>query len=172
MSAFIEEICAFQLQTVIKCLAAVVTSRAMHRGLSDGIFPILPLRIVYLSDVPLVYAAWTLRKETNTTHLPSRGWEYVLVPLVIASLDDFARMRLVFLHSRVGEQTNVVVDVEIEQWTGLAAGFVHDEVVERVVLAKQTMLMVCERHEGYEKTYVWNDEILLHVHEVVDTDAS
>lgn len=43
-------------------------------------------------------------------------------------------MRFVFLDCRVSEQADIVVNVEVEQRSGLAARLVHDEVVERVVL--------------------------------------
>ncbi len=75
-----------------------------------------------------------MRRKASTTYLPPRCREYVLVPLIPAPLYDLACMRLVFLHCGIGKQTHVVVHIEVEQWTGLATGFVYDEIVESVML--------------------------------------
>ena len=58
----------------------------------------------------------------------------MLVPLVPTSLDDFAGMKLVFLNARVGQQTDVVVDIKVEQRAGLPASLIDNKVVESVVL--------------------------------------
>ena len=68
------------------------------------------------------------------TYLPARGGEYMLVSVVPASLDHFPSVRLVLLDRRIGQKTDVVVNVEVEQGTRLATGLVDDEVVECVVL--------------------------------------
>ena len=70
------------------------------------------------------------------THLPPRCREDVLIALVPTTLDDLAGVRLVLFLGGVGEQPYVVVHVEVEQRARLAAGLVHDEVVECVVLGK------------------------------------
>lgn len=43
-------------------------------------------------------------------------------------------MGFVFLNRRISEQADIVVNVEVEQRSGLAARLVHEEIVERVVL--------------------------------------
>lgn len=43
-------------------------------------------------------------------------------------------MRLVFLNARVGQQTDVVVDIKVEQRAGLPASLIDNKVVESVVL--------------------------------------
>lgn len=58
----------------------------------------------------------------------------MLAPLIPAPLHHFARMRLVFLDSRIRKHPHIVVHVEVEQGSGLAASLVDDEIVERVVL--------------------------------------
>ena len=69
------------------------------------------------------------------TYLPARGGEYMLVSVVPASLDHFPSVRLVLLDRRIGQKTDVIVDIEVEQRARLSTGFVDDKVVERVVLA-------------------------------------
>lgn len=39
----------------------------------------------------------------------------MLVAIIPGSLDDFAGMRFVLFDSRIGKQTNIVVNVEIEK---------------------------------------------------------
>ena len=58
----------------------------------------------------------------------------MLVALIIAPLNDLARVRFVLLDSRVREQPYVIVHVEIKQRPRLASRLVDDEVIERVVL--------------------------------------
>ena len=58
----------------------------------------------------------------------------MLVPLVITPLDNLSSMRFVLLLRCVGQKANVIVDVEVEQRTRLSTGFIHDEIVESVML--------------------------------------
>lgn len=58
----------------------------------------------------------------------------MFVPLIPTPLYDFACMRLVLFNRSIGEQTHVVVHIEIEQGTGFPACLVDDEVVEGVML--------------------------------------
>jgi len=76
----------------------------------------------------------------------------MLRALVPAPLDDFAGVGLVFLDCSVSHHSNVVVDIKVEQRPGLAAGFVGDKVVEGVV--------------------VWDNKILLDVHQVIYTNTT
>ena len=48
------------------------------------------------------------------THLPTRSREYVFVTLIPASFHDLARVRLVFLDGRVGQEPYIVMDVKVE----------------------------------------------------------
>lgn len=54
------------------------------------------------------------------THLPPRSWENVFIPLVPTSLDNLAGVRLILLNRGVGQQSNIVVDVKVEQGPRLA----------------------------------------------------
>ena len=58
----------------------------------------------------------------------------MLVSLIPAPLNYFPGVRLVLFDTGIGKQTNVVVDVKVEQWSRLPAGLIHDEVIEGVVL--------------------------------------
>ena len=58
----------------------------------------------------------------------------MLVSLIPAPLNYFPGVRLVLFDTGIGKQTNVVVDVKVEQWPRLPAGLIHDEVIEGVVL--------------------------------------
>lgn len=59
---------------------------------------------------------------------------------------------LVLLHARVMDDTNIVVDIKVEQGTRLASRLAHDEVVEAMVLR--------------------DDEILLDIQQVVGTEVA
>ena len=58
----------------------------------------------------------------------------MLIPLIPAPFHDFTRMGFIFLLRGVGEESYIIVYVEIEQGSGFSTRFVDDEVVERVVL--------------------------------------
>jgi DMSO/TMAO reductase YedYZ molybdopterin-dependent catalytic subunit len=58
----------------------------------------------------------------------------MFVPLIPAPFHNFACVRFIFLLRCVGEESYIVVHVEIEQWSGFSARFVDDEVVECVML--------------------------------------
>jgi hypothetical protein len=83
----------------------------------------------------------------------------VFVTLIVASFNHLASVGLVLFEGRVGEETNVVVHVKVEEWTGLATGFVDYEVVEGVMLeALSVRISEIEYRAG---TNMWNDQILL-----------
>lgn len=82
--------------------------------------------------------------------LPSAGREDVLVTFVPAAQTHLARMRLVLLHFSIIGQSDVIVHVKHEEGPGLSPGLGDDEVIERVV--------------------VGNDEVLLDVHQLVHAD--
>lgn len=83
----------------------------------------------------------------------------MLVSVVPASLDHFPSVRLVLLDRRIGQKTDVVVDIEVEQRTRLATGLVDDEVVECVVLK----LAVSSKSavDAFDDAYMRNDQVLL-----------
>lgn len=58
----------------------------------------------------------------------------MFVTLVPTALDDLACVRLVLLHRGVGEETHVIMHIEVEKWARFASRFVDDEIVECVVL--------------------------------------
>lgn len=58
----------------------------------------------------------------------------MFVALIVTSLHDLARMGLVFLDSSIGQETDIIVYVEVEQWARFPTSLVHDEIVECVVL--------------------------------------
>ena len=82
--------------------------------------------------------------------LPSAGREDVLVTFVPAAQTHLARMRLVLLHFSIIGQSDVIVHVKHEEGPRLSPGLGDDEVIERVV--------------------VGNDEVLLDVHQLVHAD--
>lgn len=59
----------------------------------------------------------------------------MFVSLVITPFYDFASVRFVLLFGCVREETDVVMDVKVEQGTRFATGFVDYEIVERIVLS-------------------------------------
>lgn len=76
----------------------------------------------------------------------------MLISLIITPFNNLSSVRLVLLLSGVRKQAYIFVRVEIEEWTGLAARLVDNEVVKCVV--------------------VGNNEVLLHIHQIVDTDSA
>lgn len=59
----------------------------------------------------------------------------MLVPLIVTPLNDLPRMRLVLLNGGICQQTNVVMDVKVEQRPRFSSCFVDNEIVERVMLS-------------------------------------
>ena len=64
----------------------------------------------------------------------------MLIPLVPTAEDHFAGMRLMLLPARVVHQSDVLVDVKLEQRAKFAAGLRDDEIVEGVVLRDDHVL--------------------------------
>lgn len=81
----------------------------------------------------------------------------MLVPVIPATLNNFARMRLVFLLRRIGKKAHVVVDVKVEEGARFTTCFVDDEVVKCVVLQHRLVSVIM----GTGETHSWDDEILL-----------
>jgi hypothetical protein len=79
----------------------------------------------------------------------------VFVPLVIASFDNLACMGLVLFLRSISEETNIIMDIEIEQGSGLAPCFVDYKVIKSVVL----------RGTGYQCDYA-SDECNANSHGV------
>ena len=79
------------------------------------------------------------------TDLPSGRWEDVLVALIPATLNNLPCMRLVFLFCSVSEQPYIIVNVEVEQGSRLAARLVDYEVVKCVVLMNGVELGIMGR---------------------------
>ena len=69
--------------------------------------------------------------------LPPRCGKHVFVAFIPRPLHDLARMAFVLLDGGIGDKPDVVVHVEVEQGTRLAAGLGHDQVVECKVLGAQ-----------------------------------
>jgi hypothetical protein len=65
----------------------------------------------------------------------------VLVALVPTAFNHFSRVRLVFLLGSIRKQSDVVVDIKIEEGTRFPSGFVDYEIVKGIML--------------------WNDEVFL-----------
>ena len=70
------------------------------------------------------------------TNLPSRRGENMLVPLIVASFNDFPCMRFIFLLGSVCEQSDVVMDVKIEQRPRFSSRLVDNEVIECIMLPR------------------------------------
>lgn len=70
----------------------------------------------------------------------------MLIALIVASLHHLPSMRLVLLDTCIGQQTDVVVHIKVEEWPRLSSRLVHDKVVEGVVLNEITILQrhICE----------------------------
>jgi hypothetical protein len=72
----------------------------------------------------------------------------VFASLIPASLNNLSGMGFVFLNGSIGQHSNIVVNVKIEQRTGLSTSFVDDEIVESVMLkvrARQQDLTLLDR---------------------------
>jgi hypothetical protein len=72
----------------------------------------------------------------------------VFIPLVVASLYNLARMRLVLFPRRVRKETHVVVHIKIEQGSRLSPRLVDDKVVERVMLKKESAFSKMPQRAG------------------------
>lgn len=84
-------------------------------------------------------------RNRNSTHLPSRCRENMLVSLIITSLNHLSGMRLVLLLRGIGHESNIVVNIEVEERTRFSTGFVDDEVIKRMVLDSRTSQMHVHR---------------------------
>jgi len=84
--------------------------------------------------------------------LESRQGEDVLVALVIRSLHHLSCVGLVLFHIGIVGQTDILVHIKTEEWSRLSTGLVDNKVVEGVM--------------------VRDDQILLHIHHVVNTDTT
>mmetsp|Transcript_8656 Transcript_8656/g.13591 ORF Transcript_8656/g.13591 Transcript_8656/m.13591 type:complete len:225 (-) Transcript_8656:310-984(-) len=71
----------------------------------------------------------------------------MLVPLIIRPRDNLASVGLILLNSGILHQSNVVVNVEVEERSTFSPGLAHNKVVERVG--------------------VRDDDVLLDVHEIL-----
>lgn len=69
------------------------------------------------------------------TNLPSRSRKDVFVALIPTAFYDLASVRFILLLGRVSEQPHIVVNVKVKQRPRLAARFVDDKVIKRVMLA-------------------------------------
>jgi hypothetical protein len=61
----------------------------------------------------------------------------VLVPGIITPGYNLSGVRFVFLDCGIRQHADIIVDVEIEQWSGLATSLVDDEVIKGVMLMIQ-----------------------------------
>mmetsp|Transcript_45250 Transcript_45250/g.117186 ORF Transcript_45250/g.117186 Transcript_45250/m.117186 type:complete len:361 (+) Transcript_45250:71-1153(+) len=91
-----------------------------------------------------------LERLVLRVHLPSARREDVFVPLIPFPVHDLPRVALVFLDPHIVGDPHVVVHVEVEERTRLASRLVLDKAVEGRVVRE--------------------DEIFLHVHQVVGRD--
>jgi hypothetical protein len=82
----------------------------------------------------------------------------VFVPLVITTGDDLPSMRFVFLHSGIREHSNIIMHVKIEQRPRFSTGFIHDEVVEGIMLLHD---QDTRRSTPVPRTYMGYNQILL-----------
>lgn len=73
----------------------------------------------------------------------------MFISLVIASLDDLARVRFILLLRSIGKQTHVIMNVEIKQRTRFTSGFVDDKLVKCIVLLKTSTPEEHAYHGGY-----------------------
>ena len=58
----------------------------------------------------------------------------MLISLIVTSFNDFPRMRFILLFGSVCEQSDVVMDIEIEQRPRFSSCFIDNEVIERIML--------------------------------------
>lgn len=114
--------------------------------LCNPVFSVIDLWVKYLLSVSCNV------EPLRITHLPSGCGEYVLISLIVTPFHNLSGMRFVLLLGGIRKQAHVLVRVKVEEGTGLAPRLVDDKVVERVV--------------------VGNNEILLHVHQIVDADSA
>lgn len=111
----------------------IAQQQKTSKDLSNGIFTVVLVRVIHLQGQGKGKQAVANTCECGT-YLPAGCREYMLVPLVPTSLDHLPGVGLVLFDGGVSQKTHVVVDVKIEQWAGLPAGLIHDEVVEGVML--------------------------------------
>lgn len=72
----------------------------------------------------------------------------MLIPLIPTAFHDFTGVRFVFLYSRIGQQTDVVVNIKVEQWARFSSRFVDNKVIEGVMLVGFGQLSLpCQRIE-------------------------
>ena len=83
--------------------------------------------------------------------LPATGGEYMLIPLVPATETNLPCMGLVLLYPRIVDNPHILVHVKLKQRSALPPRLRHNEIVERVVMR--------------------NDQVLLDVHQLVDRDC-
>lgn len=76
----------------------------------------------------------TLSEYIIAAYLPPGSRENVFVTLVVASFDDLPCMGFVLFNRGVGKQTDVIVNIKVEQRTGLPASLVDYEIIEGIVL--------------------------------------
>jgi hypothetical protein len=77
----------------------------------NGILSIILFRIKHLPH----RSAGMFPDKADTTYLPSGRREDVFVPLIVASFNNFACVRLVFLLRGISQQTNIIVNIKVEQ---------------------------------------------------------
>lgn len=80
--------------------------------LVDSILPVILFRVKNLE-----YMVRTQRryKGEYPTYLPPRRWENMFIPLIPTSLNHFTSMRFILLFCRVGQKTNIVMDIKVKQ---------------------------------------------------------
>jgi hypothetical protein len=61
----------------------------------------------------------------------------MLIPLIVAPFHNLASMGFIFLLCCVSQQAYVVVNVKVEERSGLPSCFVDDKVIESVMLARR-----------------------------------
>ena len=74
--------------------------------------------------------------ERMDANLPSGRWKYVFVPLIITSFNNFARMRFILLLGGVSKQTNIIMNIKVEQRARFTPGFVYNEVIKGIMLSR------------------------------------
>lgn len=118
-------------KSIIRCSNHdLSTFRTQENGSSDGVLAVVLLRVKYL----MKGREGDKTRMNHITHLPPRSREYVFIPLVVTPLHDFPGVRFVLFLGSIGEQSDIVVNIEIEKGPRLAARFVDDKVVKCVVL--------------------------------------
>lgn len=84
----------------------------------------------------------------------------MLVSLIITSLNHLSGMRLVLFLRGIGHESNIVVNIEVEERTRFSTGFVDDEVIKRMVLDSRTSQMH-GTPSNLRQTYMRYNEIFL-----------